>query len=126
KLAEAVIVRHVVEPDAAPTTVGLVVWGTACMRTGGDDVAEILALLGVRPVWAQESGRVTGIELIPEDELGRPRVDVVIRVSGFFRDAFPHVVAMLDDAARLAGFDDDPRRFGSKPGAYASGIPRPP
>src|SRR5207237_7593840 len=63
KLAEAVIVRHVVETDAAPTTVGLVVWGTACMRTGGDDVAEILALLGVRPVWAQESGRVTGIEL---------------------------------------------------------------
>jgi cobaltochelatase CobN len=122
KLADEVIERHVVEAGAAPTTVGLVVWGTACMRTGGDDVAEILALLGVRPVWAPESGRVTGIELIPDDELRRPRVDVVVRISGFFRDAFPHVVAMLDDAARLAGFDDDPRVFGSKPGAYGSGI----
>ncbi|HEV3354792.1 MAG TPA: cobaltochelatase subunit CobN, partial [Acidimicrobiales bacterium] len=122
KLAAEVIDRHVKEKGAPPTTVGLVVWGTACMRTGGDDVAEILALLGVHPVWAPESGRVTGIELIPDDELHRPRVDVVVRISGFFRDAFPHVVAMLDDAARLAGFDDDPRVFGAKPGAYGSGI----
>ncbi len=122
RLADEVISRHVADTGEHPTTVGLVVWGTACMRTGGDDVAEILALLGVRPVWADESGRVTGIELIPDDELGRPRVDVVVRISGFFRDAFPHVVAMLDDAARLAGFDDDPRIFGSKPGAYGSGI----
>jgi cobaltochelatase CobN len=122
RLADEVIDRHVREAGEAPTTVGLVVWGTACMRTGGDDVAEILALLGVRPVWAPESGRVTGIELIPDDELPRPRVDVVVRISGFFRDAFPHVVAMLDDATRLAGFDDDPRVFGSKPGAYGSGI----
>jgi cobaltochelatase CobN len=122
KLADELVARHIAETDAPPTTVGLVVWGTACMRTGGDDVAEILALLGVRPVWALESGRVTGIELIPDGELQRPRVDVVVRISGFFRDAFPHVVAMLDDAARLAGFDDDPRVFGSKPGAYGSGI----
>jgi cobaltochelatase CobN len=122
KLADEVIARHECETGAPPATVGLVVWGTACMRTGGDDVAEILALLGVRPVWAPESGRVTGIEVIPDDELQRPRVDVVVRISGFFRDAFPHVVAMLDDAARLAGFDDDPRVFGSKPGAYGSGI----
>jgi cobaltochelatase CobN len=122
RLADQVIERHVAETGTAPTTVGLVVWGTACMRTGGDDVAEILALMGVRPVWSPESGRVSGIELIPDDELGRPRVDVVVRISGFFRDAFPHVVAMLDDAARLAGFDDDPRLFGSKPGAYGSGI----
>jgi cobaltochelatase CobN len=92
------------------------------MRTGGDDVAEALALLGVRPVWAEESGRVTGVELIPAGELGRPRVDVVLRISGFFRDAFPHLVQLLDDAVRLAGFDDDPRIFGAKPGAYGSGI----
>ena len=122
KLAAEVIDRHVKETGAPPASVGLVVWGTACMRTGGDDVAEALALLGVRPVWAPESGRVTGLELIPEAELRRPRVDVVVRISGFFRDAFPHVVAMLDDAARMAGFDDDPRVFGSKPGAYGSGI----
>jgi len=122
KLADQLIERHVREEGRPPATVGLVVWGTAAMRTGGDDVAEALALLGVRPVWAEESGRVTGVELIPDEELGRPRVDVTLRISGFFRDAFPHVVALLDDAVRLAGFDDDPRIFGSKPGAYGSGI----
>ncbi len=122
KLADQLIERHVQEEGRPPATVGLVVWGTAAMRTGGDDVAEALALLGVRPVWAEESGRVTGIELIPDAELGRPRVDVTLRISGFFRDAFPHVIALLDDAVRLAGFDDDPRIFGSKPGAYGSGI----
>ena len=122
KLADQLIERHVNEEGRPPATVGLVVWGTAAMRTGGDDVAEALALLGVRPVWAEESGRVTGIELIPDAELGRPRVDVTLRISGFFRDAFPHVIALLDDAVRLAGFDDDPRIFGSKPGAYGSGI----
>jgi cobaltochelatase CobN len=122
KLADGLLERHRREEGRAPTAVGLVVWGTAAMRTGGDDVAEALALLGVRPVWAEESGRVTGVELIPAAELGRPRVDVTLRISGFFRDAFPHVVAMLDDAVRLAGFDDDPRIFGSKPGAYGSGI----
>jgi cobaltochelatase CobN len=122
RLADEVIDRHVQETGAPPRTVGLVVWGTACMRTGGDDVAEALALLGVRPVWAEESGRVTGVELIPDEELGRPRVDVVLRVSGFFRDAFPHVIELLDDACRLAGFDDDPRIFGAKPGGYGSGI----
>jgi cobaltochelatase CobN len=92
------------------------------MRTGGDDVAEALALLGVRPVWADESGRVAGVELVSGDELGRPRIDVTLRISGFFRDAFPHLVHLLDDAVRLAGFDDDPRIFGAKPGAYGSGI----
>ncbi|MGI8984692.1 MAG: cobaltochelatase subunit CobN, partial [Acidimicrobiales bacterium] len=122
KLADQLVARHVAEEGRPPATVGLVVWGTAAMRTGGDDVAEALALLGVRPVWAEESGRVTGVELIPETELGRPRVDVTLRISGFFRDAFPHVIALLDDAVRLAGFDDDPRIFGSKPGAYGSGI----
>ncbi|HET7718410.1 MAG TPA: cobaltochelatase subunit CobN, partial [Acidimicrobiales bacterium] len=122
KLAEQLIDRHVKEEGRPPATVGLVVWGTAAMRTGGDDVAEALALLGVRPVWAEESGRVTGVQLIPQEELGRPRVDVTLRISGFFRDAFPHVIALLDDAVRLAGFDDDPRIFGSKPGAYGSGI----
>ena len=121
RLADALI-EATAEQGGPPQTVGLVVWGTSAMRTGGDDVAEALALLGVRPVWAEESGRVTGIELIPDDELGRPRVDVVLRISGFFRDAFPHLVQLLDDAVRLAGFDDDPRIFGAKPGAYGSGI----
>ncbi|MCA1691559.1 MAG: cobaltochelatase subunit CobN, partial [Actinobacteria bacterium] len=122
RLAEEIVERHVAEEGRPPTSVGLVVWGTAAMRTSGDDVACALALLGVRPVWAEESARVTGIALIPEAELGRPRVDVVLRISGFFRDAFPDLVRMLDDACRLAGFDDDPRVFGAKPGAFGSGI----
>jgi cobaltochelatase CobN len=122
-LAERLLERHVEAEGRYPRSVGLVVWGTAAMRTGGDDVAEALALLGVRPRWAAESGRVSGMELIPDEELGRPRVDVVLRISGFFRDAFPHLVALLDDAVALAGFDDgDPRIFGAKPGAYGSGI----
>ncbi|HWG93856.1 MAG TPA: cobaltochelatase subunit CobN, partial [Mycobacteriales bacterium] len=130
-----------------PASVGLVVWGTSAMRTAGDDVAEALWLLGVRPVWDAASRRVTGLEVVPLEELGRPRIDVTLRISGFFRDAFPHVVAMLDEAVRLvAGLDEadadnllkahvdadvaagaDLRRatarvFGSKPGAYGAGL----
>jgi len=123
KLADDVIRRHLEEEGRYPERVGIVVWGTAAMRTGGDDIAEALALLGVRPRWAAESGRVTGVELIPEAELARPRVDVVVRISGFFRDAFPHLIALVDEAVELAGFaDGDPRIFGAKPGAYGSGI----
>ncbi len=134
-LADALLARHLGEEGRYPQTVGLVAWGTAAMRTMGDDVAEALALVGVRPVWAAESGRVTGVEAISLAELGRPRVDVTLRISGFFRDAFPHVVALVDDAFSLvAALDespednhvrahgDDPRIFGSKPGAYGSGI----
>jgi cobaltochelatase CobN len=122
-LAERLLARHLEEEGRYPASVGLVVWGTAAMRTGGDDVAEALALLGVRPVWAAQSGRVTGVERVPDAELGRPRVDVVLRISGFFRDAFPHLIVLLDEAVALAGFDDgDPRIFGAKPGAYGSGI----
>ncbi|HEX4245610.1 MAG TPA: cobaltochelatase subunit CobN, partial [Acidimicrobiales bacterium] len=136
-LADRLIERHVAEEGRYPSTVGLVVWGTAAMRTAGDDVAEILSLIGVRPRWAAESGRVEGMELIPLAELGRPRVDVTVRISGFFRDAFPHVLGLLDDAFSLvAGAADepvdqnplaragmsDPRVFGPKPGAYGSGI----
>ncbi|MHB1931342.1 MAG: cobaltochelatase subunit CobN, partial [Acidimicrobiales bacterium] len=122
KLADALVERYVREEGAVPSSVGLVVWGTATMRTMGDDVAEALALLGVRPVWQEESGRVTGVALIGLEDLGRPRVDVTLRISGFFRDAFPHVVDLFDEACALAGFDDDPRIFGAKPGAYGSGI----
>ncbi len=123
-LADRLLERHLAEEGTYPTTVGVVLWGTAAMRTMGDDVAEALALLGVRPVWAEESGRVTGLALIPDDTLARPRIDVTLRISGFFRDAFPHVVELLDDAVRLAGFgaDGDPRIFGPSPGGYGSGI----
>jgi cobaltochelatase CobN len=135
-LADALCARHRADTGAWPATVGLVVWGTAAMRTHGDDIAEALALLGVRPRWAEESGRVTGLELIPLGELGRPRVDVTLRISGFFRDAFPHLVHLVDEAVELtlhaegeAPEDNHPRAhgpdhriFGARPGAYGSGI----
>jgi cobaltochelatase CobN len=88
--------------------VGIVVWGTAAMRTHGEDVAEILYLLGVRPVWQQESRRVRGLEVIPLAELGRPRVDVTVRISGFFRDAFPNLVHLLDQAIERVAHLDEP------------------
>ena len=88
--------------------VGLVAWGTSAMRTGGDDIAEIFALLGVRPTWHPESRRVTGIEIITLAELGRPRIDVTVRISGFFRDAFPHLIALLDDAVAAVAVLEEP------------------
>ncbi|MBW3574543.1 MAG: cobaltochelatase subunit CobN [Actinobacteria bacterium] len=136
KLADRLVERHLEETGDHPTTVGLVLWGTAAMRTSGDDAAEALALLGVRPTWDGQSRRITGLEVIPLDELGRPRIDVTLRISGFFRDAFPHVIALLDDAVELvAGLDeppeqnpvraagtDDARLWGPPPGGYGSGI----
>ncbi|MEM7338809.1 MAG: cobaltochelatase subunit CobN [Actinomycetota bacterium] len=135
-LAERLVAKHIEETGAAPATVGLVLWGTAAMRTTGDDAAEALALLGVRPTWSDESGRVTGLEVIPLEELGRPRVDVTLRISGFFRDAFPHVIALLDEAVELVAALDEPaevnpiaaagntdaRIYGPPPGGYGSGI----
>jgi cobaltochelatase CobN len=109
KLAHALLERHQRDHGELPRMVGLVAWGTAAMRTQGDDVAEILALLGVRPTWHPETQRVTGIEVIPLAELGRPRIDVTVRISGFFRDAFPHLVRLLDDAvAKVAALDEAP------------------
>jgi cobaltochelatase CobN len=109
RLADALLDRHRREAGSLPRMVGLVAWGTSAMRTQGDDVAEILALLGVRPTWHPESGRVTGIEVIPLAQLGRPRIDVTVRISGFFRDAFPHLVRLLDDAVTtVAGLDEAP------------------
>jgi cobaltochelatase CobN len=78
------------------------------MRTGGDDIAQALALLGVRPRWTRENRRVSGLEVIPPAELGRPRVDVVLRVSGFFRDAFPNLIHLFDEAVRLVAGLDEP------------------
>jgi cobaltochelatase CobN len=136
RLATAVIDRHLEEEGRYPETVGLVLWGTAAMRTQGDDVAEALALLGVRPVWEERSRRVVGLQPIPLAELGRPRIDVTLRISGFFRDAFPGMVDLLDEAvglvARLdepahdnfvrAHGEEDPRVFGPAPGSYGAGI----
>jgi len=109
ELAEAVVDRYRREEGAPPETVGISIWGTSAMRTAGDDIAQVLALLGVRPVWQPESRRVAGIEVMPLAELGRPRVDVVCRISGFFRDAFPHTIALLDEAIdRVSQLEEPP------------------
>jgi cobaltochelatase, CobN subunit len=137
-MAESLIERYRADHDGAyPQSVGLSVWGTSAMRTAGDDVAEVFALLGVRPVWDEASRRVTRLEVIDLAELGRPRIDVTVRISGFFRDAFPHVLALLDDAVQMVAALDEPpeqnfvraageerplRIFGSKPGTYGAGL----
>ncbi|SDB80595.1 cobaltochelatase CobN [Raineyella antarctica] len=146
-MAESVVARYLEETGDYPQSVGLSVWGTSAMRTSGDDIAEVLALMGVVPAWDEASRRVTGLDVVPLAELGRPRIDVTVRISGFFRDAFPHVIAMLDDAVELvAGLEEDDednyvraharadlaahgdarrattRIFGSKPGSYGAGI----
>ncbi|MER7404940.1 cobaltochelatase subunit CobN [Streptomyces sp. NPDC000070] len=146
-LADSLLERYRADNGDWPTSVGLSLWGTSAMRTAGDDVAEALALLGVRPVWDDASRRVTGLEPVPYEELGRPRIDVTLRISGFFRDAFPHTVGLLDDAVRLAASLDEPaeanhvrahvqadlashgderrattRIFGSRPGTYGAGL----
>ncbi len=108
RLARALLERHVADHGELPRMVGLVAWGTSAMRTQGDDAAEIFALLGVRPVWARESRRVTGLEVIALEQLGRPRIDVTVRISGFFRDAFPHLLALLDDAVSIVAALDEP------------------
>ncbi len=91
-----------------PQAMALSAWGTANMRTGGDDIAQALALMGARPRWDWTSGRVTGFELMSVTELGRPRVDVTFRVSGFFRDAFPEQIDLIDSAARQIMALDEP------------------
>jgi cobaltochelatase CobN len=146
-LADSLIARHLADEGGYPRCVGLTVWGTSAMRTQGDDIAEVLALIGCRPRWDDASRRVTGFEVLPLAELGRPRIDVTLRISGFFRDAFPHVIALLDDAIGVVARLDEPqesnylrahaladqarhgdwrrattRIFGSKPGAYGAGL----
>ena len=146
-MADSLLARYRDDYGDWPQSVGLSVWGTSAMRTSGDDIAEVLALLGVRPVWDDASRRVVNLEPIPLAELGRPRIDVTVRISGFFRDAFPHVVTMLDDAVQLVANLDEPaednyvrahaqadlaehgderrsttRIFGSKPGTYGAGL----
>ncbi|MBT6293076.1 MAG: cobaltochelatase subunit CobN [Rhodospirillaceae bacterium] len=100
KSAGLLIERHFQGHGEYPKRIALSAWGTANMRTGGDDIAQALALMGVQPEWDKQSGRVIGYEVMPAGVLGRPRVDVVFRVSGFFRDAFPAQVELLDQAAR--------------------------
>ena len=146
-MADSLLEKHLSDTGEYPRSVGLSVWGTSAMRTSGDDVAEVLALIGVEPEWDPASRRVNGLRVVPLEELGRPRIDVTVRISGFFRDAFPHVIGILDDAIRQVAELDEPleqnyvrahteadlaehgdrrrattRIYGSKPGSYGAGI----
>lgn len=139
KSANLLIEKHLQDHGDWPRSLLVTAWGTANMRTGGDDIAQAMALMGVKPKWDNANRRVTGFEILPEGVLGRPRVDVTLRVSGFFRDAFPQLIALFDSAARAvmaleeseaqnpaaARMRNDGgmhRVFGSKPGAYGAGL----
>ena len=142
KSANLLIERHLQDHGDWPRTLLITAWGTANMRTGGDDIAQALALMGVKPQWDSANRRVTGFEILPLSVLARPRVDVTLRVSGFFRDAFPQQMALVDSAARAVMALEEPadqnpaaarlksegtedaafRVFGSKPGAYGAGL----
>jgi cobaltochelatase CobN len=109
RAAEALVERYTQDHGDYPQAIGLSVWGTATMRTGGDDLAEALALLGVCPVWDGPSRRVVDFEILPLVTLGRPRVDVTLRISGFFRDAFPNLIDLFDQAvAAVADLKEPP------------------
>ncbi len=142
KSANLLIEKHLQDHGDWPKTILLTAWGTANMRTGGDDIAQALALMGVKPKWDSSNRRVVGFEIMPTTVLDRPRVDVTLRVSGFFRDAFPQQMALVDSAARAIMKLDEPanlnpaahkfkiegpedsayRVFGSKPGSYGAGL----
>ena len=111
RMAEQMVRRFVDEKGTYPKQVGVVIWATDTMKTGGDDIAYVLSLLGLRPVWSSNGGAVTGLEVMPVSELGRPRIDVTMRISGLFRDSFPNLVQMIDEGVRriseLEESDDD-------------------
>ncbi|MFM9100474.1 MAG: cobaltochelatase subunit CobN, partial [Cyanobium sp.] len=137
--AELLLELHLQEEGEHLRTLALSVWGTSTMRNGGEDIAQALALLGVRPVWDGPTRRMVELEVIPLALLGRPRVDVTLRMSGLFRDAFPQLVAWVDRATALVAALDEPeeqnplaaaarregtaaRVYGSAPGAYGAGL----
>jgi cobaltochelatase CobN len=134
KLAEELLRRHMQEEGDYLRTLIVDLWGSATMRTAGEEFAMALHLIGVEPVWDHRSERVTGFEVMPLMRFDRPRVDVTLRVSGLFRDAFPHLVALFGQAVRALGARDEapewnpfvgqasPRVYGPAPGRYGVGL----
>ena len=145
RTADELIRRHLQQTGDWPRALMIDLWGSATMRTGGEDLALALALVGAEPVWSEGSSRVTGFEILPADRLGRPRVDVTLRVSGLFRDAFEAQIAMFDAVVRAIGrrpeaadvnplagiagdLDDEAFRratariYGAAPGTYGAGV----
>ena len=108
KMAEQMVGRYLSDNGSYPKTVGMILWATDTMKTGGDDVAYILRLMGLRPIWSEYGGRVKDIEVIPLEELGRPRIDVTLRISGLFRDTFPNLSNLIDRGVQMiAALDED-------------------
>jgi len=135
RAAEEIVKRYAQDHGEWPKRIVLDLWGSATMRTGGDDLAQAFALIGCRPTWDAASTRVSGFEVLPLAMLGRPRVDVTLRISGLFRDVFPSQIALFAAAARavaaleessednpLAGLQGAARIFGAAPGAYGVGL----
>ncbi|NCA73753.1 MAG: cobaltochelatase subunit CobN [Gammaproteobacteria bacterium] len=107
KMADQMVERYVDEIGHYPREVGFIIWATDTMKTNGDDVAYILWLMGIRPVWSKVGGQVVGLEPVPLSELGRPRIDVTVRITGLFRDTFPNLIDLIDDAVKIAaGLDE--------------------
>ncbi|QXT41091.1 cobaltochelatase subunit CobN [Gymnodinialimonas ceratoperidinii] len=133
-LADELMRRHLQDEGDWPKGLVVDLWGSATMRTAGEEFAMALALLGVRPTWDAGSERVSGIEVLPIAELDRPRIDVTLRVSGLFRDVFPTLSALFNQAVRALAERDEapdwnpyvgkaaPRVFGPAPGSYGAGI----
>ena len=107
-LGDTLLERYLKEEGKYPESIGFVIWATDTMKTKGDDIAEIFYLMGVKPVWEESSGRVVGVEAISLETLKRPRVDVTARISGLFRDTFPNVVHLIDDAVALVASLKEP------------------
>ncbi|WP_330084470.1 cobaltochelatase subunit CobN [Methylocystis iwaonis] len=135
RAAHEVMTRHAQTHGEFPSRIMLDLWGSATIRTGGEDFAQALALLGVRPTWDHQSARVIGFEILPQAKLDFPRVDVTLHVSGLFRDMFPGLIALFDDAVRaVAALDEDAdfnplteaqdlmRIFGAAHGNYGLGV----
>ncbi len=137
-IAEEIVARYVQDHGDWPKRIVIDLWGSASMRTGGDDLAQAFALMGVKPQWDNASTRISGFEILATARLGRPRVDVTLRISGLFRDVFPMQIALFDQAVRaVAALDEDdetnplaaasrcglaPRIYGAAPGAYGTGL----
>lgn len=138
--ADEVLRRYLQDHGDWPKNLVFDLWGSASLRSGGEEVAQVLALMGAKPVYDTATGRVTGVEVLPPAALGRPRIDVTLRISGLFRDMFPALIALLDTAIRAIAAREEahgdnplgeeaarsgeipPRIFGSAPGTYGAGI----
>lgn len=107
QLGDKLVERYIADEGEIPQTAVIVVYGGETMKTSGDDIAEALYLMGIRPYWLENSDKVIGLEAIPLEELKRPRIDVTLRISGLFRDTFPNLIELVEDAVLLAaGLDE--------------------